>query len=138
MILMDVDAVEATIRENVANALGFDFRVTQVQENCVELCVPFSERMIRLGGTISGPILMTAVDTAMYGVVISHVVNGQYGVTSHLNFEFVRRPPQADLTVTGRLLRAGRRQAVCSVEITSTQDQRLVLQATGAYALFQA
>lgn len=135
---LSAQEVEALVRDNVADSLGVDFQVLDIAEGRVDLRIPFAAHMTRLGGTISGPILMTAADTAMYAAVIAHVDNGQYGVTSHMNFEFLRRPPAADLLVRSRLLRSGRRQAVCSVEITSAADSRLVAHVTGAYALFDA
>lgn len=130
--------IEALIRKNVGVAGLFDFGVTGVGEGWAEIEIAYTERATRLGGTISGPVMMTAADTAMYAAVIQASDNGEFGVTSHMNIEFLRRPPPAALRVRGRVLRAGRRQVSCVVEIYSTADNNMVAHATGAYVLFDS
>ncbi|MES1943162.1 hypothetical protein PC39_03527 [Salinisphaera sp. PC39] len=136
MSLMTAAEVQAAIERNVASALGFEFEVTAVTGDGAEVRVPFRENMVRLGDTVSGPVLMTLVDIALYAAVVGHVPDGEYGVTSHLNIEFLNRPPRAALAARCRILRRGRRQMTCTVSIESESDGRLVAHATGAYALF--
>lgn len=136
MSSMTVADVQAAIMRNVGAALGFEFEVLALPEDGAEVRIPFRENMVRLGGTVSGPILMAAVDTALYAAVVAHVEDGQYGVTSHLSIEFLNRPPPAPLRARCRILRRGRRQVTCTVAIESEGDGRLVAHATGAYALF--
>lgn len=130
------DDIQALLRSNVGTAVDFDFKLTAVGDDYAELVIPFAKNLTRLGGTISGPVMMTAADTAMYAAVIHVAEQGEYGVTSHMNVEFLRRPPAAGLRVTARILRAGRRQISCLVEIVSEADNRLVAHVTGAYVLF--
>lgn len=128
--------IQAVIKGNVGTAVDFDFKVTAVGDDYAEVTVPFATNLTRLGDTISGPVMMTAADTAMYAAVIHVAEGGEFGVTSHMNIEFLRRPPAAGLRVTARILRAGRRQISCLVEIVSEADDRLVAHVTGAYVLF--
>ncbi len=130
--------IETLIRDNVGVASGFDFQVAEVGADWAELYIPFAENLTRLGGTISGPVMMIAADTAMYAAVIQVSENGKYGVTSHMNIEFLRRPPADALRVHGRVLRAGKRQVSCAVEIYSAADDALVAHVTGAYILFSS
>lgn len=127
--------IERMIADNVDLAVGFRFEVLDLAGGAT-VKLHYSERMLRLGGTISGPVLMMLVDTAMYAAVIAHAEHGQYGVTSHLNIEFLRRPPPADLIAEATLLRIGRRQVTATVAIRSEGDARPLLHATGGYALF--
>lgn len=133
---MTAEQVQDAIERNVASALDFEFRLTALTEDGAEVRVPFRENMIRLGDTVSGPVLMTLVDIALYAAVVGHVEHGEYGVTSHLSIEFLNRPPRAPLRARCRILRQGRRQMTCTVAIESEGDGRLVAYATGAYALF--
>ena len=55
-----------------------------------------------------------------------------------MNIEFLRRPPPAGLRVRASVLRAGRRQVSCAVEIFSEADDALVAHVTGAYILFDS
>lgn len=132
------EQIEALIRRNVGAANLFDFSVTRVGEGWAEIEIAYTETTTRLGGTISGPVMMTAADTAMYAAVIRASKNGEFGVTSHMNIEFLRRPPPAALRVRGQVLRAGRRQVSCVVEMHSAADDKMVAHATGAYVLFDS
>lgn len=127
-----------TIRANVGMASDFDFEVVELPDAGAVVRLPFDDGMLRLGGTVSGPVLMTLVDTAMYAAVIGHTANGQFGVTSHLNIEFLRRPEPETLRARANILRMGRRQVSCAVAIEDEREQRLLAYATGAYALFQS
>lgn len=131
--------IQAHIRETVGMASEFDFRVTEVRPGFAEVTIGFAPRMTRLGGTISGPIMMTAADTAMYAAIMASSDNGRFGVTSHLNIEFLRRPAPAGLVVRSRILRLGKRSVTCAVEIFSEIDpENMVAHATGAYTLFSS
>lgn len=127
--------IERMIADNVDLAEGFRFEVLDLADGA-RVKLHYNDRMLRLGGTISGPVLMMLVDTAMYAAVIAHAEHGQYGVTSHLNIEFLRRPPPAALIAEARLLRVGRRQVTGTVVIHSEGESRPVLHATGGYAVF--
>jgi uncharacterized protein (TIGR00369 family) len=90
---------------------------------------------LRPGGTISGPTMMTLADTAAYFLVLASVGPVALAVTSQLSIHFLRKPQLADLIATVTLLRLGRRQAVCAVELHSEGDPELVAHATVTYAI---
>ncbi|HEY4376047.1 MAG TPA: PaaI family thioesterase, partial [Acidimicrobiales bacterium] len=54
---------------------------------------------------------------------------------SHLDIDFLRKPPPAGLRATGEVLKRGRRQAVVAVRIHSEVDDLLVAASTVTYAL---
>ncbi len=60
----------------------------------------------------------------------------EMAVTSHLNINFLAKPAPVDLLAEARILRLGRRQAVCEVSLfCAGQEDVLVAHVTGTYAL---
>ncbi len=111
-------------------------------DGAVRVRLRFSERVLRPGGTISGPWQMTLVDTAMYAALLAHSgLEVAPSATANLTIHFLRRPPPADLVAEARLLRVGRRLAVGEVVLTSAADPHAsgppepVGQATVTYAV---
>lgn len=130
--LMDAAEVERIIRDGLPMASRADFSVERIGPGVAELrfgCAPW---MLRPGGSVAGPVLMMATDTAMYAVVLAHTNGERMALTSDLTFHFVGRARPGDLQVHVRLLKLGRRVAVCDVEIHDV-DGTLVLHASGSY-----
>lgn len=134
----DLSTLTETIRANVGMAADFDFEVLALPDNGAVVQLRVTDKLLRLGNTVSGPALMTLVDTAMYAAIIGHTPNGQYGVTSHLSIEFLRRPGPENLVARTEIMRAGRRQVSCHVRIEQADTGRLLAHASGAYALFDS
>jgi uncharacterized protein (TIGR00369 family) len=91
----------------------------------------------RPGGTLAGPVMMALADLALYVVILSHIGPVPLAVTTSLNFNFLRKPPIADLTATASLLKLGKRLAIGSVDIRSKGSANLVTHATGTYSIPQ-
>lgn len=90
---------------------------------------------LRPGGVVSGPVLMTLVDTAMYASLLGKLgLAAAAAVTSSLEVHFLRRADPGRLVVSCRLLKVGRRLAVGAVELHGP-DGGLVAFATVTYAL---
>jgi len=117
-------------------ARRFGAQVEAVREGEVEVRLAFSERLLRPGGTVSGPALMTLADTAMYFLVLTQVgPTMAQAVTSNLNMHFLRRPKARDIIAHVRMLRLGRRHAVGEVTLRSEGDEEPVAHAVVTYAL---
>lgn len=101
----------------------------------VDLRAVFNSDFLRPGGTVSGPIMMTLADAALYGAVLARLGPVELAVTTHLAIDFLRKPAPADVIASARLLKLGKRLAVGDVLITSEADGELVARATGTYAL---
>ncbi len=110
-------------------------RTTRADEDGIEMTWPYDENQLRPGGTLSGPTLMTLADTVAYMAVVSRIGPQFLTVTSHLDIDFLRKPPPADLRATGEVLKLGRRQAVVSIRIYSTADDELVASSSCTYAI---
>ena len=136
MANLSAHEVQALIRAGVPMAEDIDLRIERVDGERALARVPFNGRLVRPGGTLSGPVQMALADTAMYAVVLGALGRVEMAVTSHLNINFLAKPAPVDLLAEARILRLGRRQAVCEVSLFSAgQENVLVAHVTGTYAL---
>ena len=97
--------------------------------------LPYSEVLLRPGGTICGPALMALADITLYGLVLSMIGRVELAVTTNLNVHFLSRPAPEDVLAEGRMLKLGRRLAVGEVIMHSVGDPRPICHVTGTYAL---
>jgi uncharacterized protein (TIGR00369 family) len=133
---MTADDIADFFERFFPGAKRFGARVERVGEGEVEVRLTFSERLLRPGGTVSGPALMTLADTAMYFLVLTQVgPTMAHAVTSNLNMHFLRRPKPVDIIAHVRMLRLGRRHAVGEVTLRSEGDDAPVAHAVVTYAL---
>jgi uncharacterized protein (TIGR00369 family) len=136
MANLSAHEVQILIRAGVPMAEDIDLRIERVDGERALARVPFNGRLVRPGGTLSGPVQMALADTAMYAVVLGALGRVEMAVTSHLNINFLAKPAPVDLLAEARILRLGRRQAVCEVSLFSAgQEDVLVAHVTGTYAL---
>lgn len=91
---------------------------------------------LRPGGTVSGPFMMAAVDTALYVAVLAHVGDDVMAVTSNININFLVKPrAKVDIIAECNLLKVGRKLVVGEVSLYSEGDSQAIAHATGTYAL---
>ena len=132
---LSAEAVEKLIREGVPMAEDIDFRVECIEHHAATAWVPFNERMVRPGGTLSGPVQMALADATMYAAVLGALGEVQMAVTSNLNINFLRKPGRCDLIGRAEVLKLGSRTAVSEVRLYSEGSEELVAHVTGTYAL---
>jgi uncharacterized protein (TIGR00369 family) len=136
MTVLTAEQVQDLIRAGVPMAEDIDLRIERLTADCAVARVPFQARLVRPGGTLSGPTLMALADAAMYAVVLGALGRVEMAVTSNLNINFLARPAPVDLLAEARILRLSKRQAVCEVALYSAGDEDvLVAHVTGTYAL---
>jgi uncharacterized protein (TIGR00369 family) len=95
----------------------------------------FRTRMLRPGGTISGPTMMGLTDVSLYIAVLASIGWVPLAVTTNLSINFLRKPDRADLLAECRLIKLGKRLAVGEVSIRSDGQEDLVAHATGTYSI---
>ncbi|MDE3736061.1 PaaI family thioesterase [Pseudomonas resinovorans] len=133
---MTAEQVEALIRAGVPMAEDIDLRIERIDDQGALARVPFQSRLVRPGGTLSGPTIMALADAAMYAVVLGRLGKVEMAVTSNLNINFLAKPKPVDLVAEAQILKLGRRQAVCEVSLYSQgEEEDLVAHVTGTYAL---
>ena len=127
--------VEQLIRQWVPMADDIDLRVEELRAGYARIRIPFQAKNLRPGGSISGPVMMAAGDTAMYAAILGSLGKVAMAVTSNLNINFMQRPAQRDLIAESTILKLGKRIAFCEVGITSEGSDELVAHVTGSYSL---
>ncbi len=127
------------IRAGVPMAEDIGFTVDDAGEGFAKARLIFSERLIRPGGTLSGPVQMALADAAMYAAVMATIGQVEMAVTSNLSINFLEKPAPGDLIADAVVLRLGRRIAFCEVRLLSPDADKgedvLVAHVTGSYAL---
>jgi uncharacterized protein (TIGR00369 family) len=123
------------VQETMPMVARMGIEVVALGDGSATVRLPYSPDYLRPGGTISGPVLMTMADVAMYGAVLSAIGPVALAVTTNLNINFLRKPPPADLLAEARILKLGRRLAVGEANLRSASDQELLAHATMTYSI---
>lgn len=114
-------------------ALGLS--VESVSAGAAVLRLPYSESLVRIGGTLCGQALMSAADTAM---VIA--LSGCYGgfkpvATVSQNITFMRPIAIQDVLVDARVIRLGKTLAFGEITLRGANDEKTAAHATTTYAV---
>src|ERR1700692_1690982 len=96
---MSVAELEAFLHAEFPQSFGGgDTAIEHADGETCLLRQRYSERMLRPGGTVSGPTLMALADCAMYVVLLSAIGPVGRAVTTNLNINFLRKaPPRPDI-----------------------------------------
>jgi len=91
---------------------------------------------LRPGDTVSGPVLMTVADVALYVAILAEIGIRPLAVTTSLSINFMRKPPSAAAIVgVCKLMKLGRSLAVGEVNLYSEGLRDPVAHAVGTYAI---
>ena len=87
-------------------------------DGSVVVAHPVGESELRPGGTVSGPVMMTLADVALYIAILARIGIVPLAVTTNLSINFLRKP-RADRRVIARcrLMKLGKSLAVGEVWI---------------------
>lgn len=127
--------VQQIIHEGLPAAAEQDLKVENGEGGRIRVRCPFQQRMIRPGGTMSGPTIMGLADAAMYAAILSRLGRAEMAVTQNLNINFLARPQPAGLVADAEIIRLGRRSAVLEVRVFSEADDAMVAHVTGIYVI---
>ena len=91
---------------------------------------------LRPGGTVSGPVLMTVADVALYAAILGEIGIVPLTVTTSLNINFLRKP-SADRAIIGvcKLMKVGKSLAVGEVALYSEGLPDPVAHVVGTYSI---
>nr|WP_095871772.1 PaaI family thioesterase [Streptomyces sp. TLI_235] len=108
--------------------------VTETGDRHAVLRLPWSEELAREGGGLSGQALMAAADTAT--VVAVSAARGGFGpmTTIQQSTTFQRAVVGADVLVTARITKLGRRLAFVDVVMTAEGEEEPAARASTVYA----
>jgi uncharacterized protein (TIGR00369 family) len=134
MLRMTKPELEQFIAEAFPQAQGHA-EITRLSEQELELRMPYRDAMLRPGGTISGPALMSLADTGAYYLILANIGRVALAVTTSLNINFMRKPRPEDVFAVARMLKLGRQLAVVEVNMRSASSDEIVAQATVTYSI---
>ena len=109
--------------------------IEELRDGFLRIRAPITDRYLRPGGTVSGPVLMTIADTAMYWMVLGMIGPVALALTTNLNIDFLRTPTAADIIAEAEMLKLGRRLAVGRVTMFSDGSDEPVAHATVTYSI---
>ena len=90
---------------------------------------------LRPGGIVSGPVLMSLADGAVWAAIIGVVGDAAMAVTVSLTIHFLRPAPPGDVVAEAQLHKVGRRLATGDVLLYADGQADPVAHATVTYAL---
>lgn len=131
---MTVDEIEEFMR-NFFPQSRIPIEIEELRDNFLRLRIKTTERYLRPGNTVSGPVLMTIADTAMYYLVLGMIGPVALALTTNLNINFLRAPKLGDLIAETNMLKLGKRLAVGEVTIYSDGVSEAVAHATVTYSI---
>jgi uncharacterized protein (TIGR00369 family) len=134
---MNVAEIERFLQHEFPQAFsGGDITIESADGTLCLLRQRYSEKMLRPGGTVSGPTLMALADFAMYVVLLSAIGPVGLAVTTNLNINFLRKGRAGqDVLAAAKILKLGKRLAVGEVALRSDGAEDLVAHATSTYSI---
>jgi acyl-coenzyme A thioesterase PaaI-like protein len=91
---------------------------------------------LRPGGTVSGPVLMTVADVALYVAILGEIGLVPLAVTTSLTINFLRKPASdRDIIGVCTLLKVGKSLAVGEVALYSEGVDEPVAHVVGTYSI---
>ena len=111
-------------------------KVVSLGEHTATVKQEINDMHLRPGGTVSGPVLMTVADVAMYVAVLNQIGIVPLAVTTNLNINFLRKP-SAERAIIGvcHLLKLGKTLAVGEVNLYSEGSDEVVAHVVTTYAI---
>src|SRR3569833_3276889 len=134
---MPVAELQAFLHKEFPQAFASGEILTESADGATSLLrQPYDARMLRPGGTVSGPTLMALADFAMYVVLLSAIGPVGLAVTTNLNINFLRKgqPGQNEQTAA-RLLKLGQRLAVGDVNLLTKTTPDPIAHVTATYSI---
>ncbi|MCF6320144.1 MAG: PaaI family thioesterase [Rhizobiaceae bacterium] len=123
------------VKEVFPQAKSLQWSIRKISNGSITVVMNIDEKHLRPGGTISGPTMFALADVSAYLVILAHIGKVALAVTTSLNINFLAKPPLANLVAECRLIKLGKRLAVCEVHINSVENNQLVAQATATYSI---
>jgi len=120
--------------KNNPDALA-EMEIISVGPGTCTMRLPFYQKNLRPGGTLSGPAMFALADVGLYVVILAHIGPVGLAVTTNMTINFLNRPNPQALIAECQLLKMGKRLAVGEVRLFTEDDNSLVAHATGTYSI---
>lgn len=136
--VFDKESLSVYLRKVFPEANSFGLHIDALEGDEIILSMKVAPQHLRPGGTVSGPTMFALADYAAYLIILAHIGEVSLAVTTSLNINFMRKPEALGLRAVCRLIKLGKRLAVCEVHLESGVDKIVVAQATATYSLPKA
>lgn len=130
-----------TSKEEVAAFIAAEFpqtkcMVEEVGNGGATVSHQIGHGELRPGGTVSGPVLMSIADVALYVAILGEIGIVPMAVTTSLTINFLRKPA-ADRSIVGvcKLIKVGRSLVVGEVYLYSEGSSDAVAHVVGTYSI---
>ena len=135
MTLTTADAAKILSDNFAPWVLELGLSIEELGDRRALLRLPWSDRLARDGGSLSGQALMAAADTAT--VIAVSAARGGYGpmTTVQLSTTFQRAVTDADVLVEAVVTKLGRRMAFADITMTAEGTEEVAARASTVYAL---
>ena len=111
-------------------------KVEAVGENGATLSHDIGIDELRPGGTVSGPVLMSIADVAIYVAILGRIGIVPLTVTTSLSINFLRKPSaKARIIAECTLIKVGRTLIVGEVALYSEGSSDMVAHVVGTYSV---
>jgi uncharacterized protein (TIGR00369 family) len=132
---MNIETLQAALPEYFAPWVqALHLRVESSEASKVQLRLPFSCDLCRVGGMVCGQSMMAAADTAMVLALMQHFGQFRPCTTVQMNTSFLKPLSGQDGLITASVIRAGKSLAFGEIDIRGADDKS-VCRATTTYAL---
>jgi acyl-coenzyme A thioesterase PaaI-like protein len=110
--------------------------VEEVGDRSSTVSHPIGPAQLRPGDTVSGPLLMTVADVALYVAILGTIGLVPLAVTTSLTINFLRKPSARNPIIgVCRLMKVGRILVVGEVALYSDRNEEMVAHAVGTYSI---
>lgn len=128
-------------KEEIVAFMAVEFPQTKcvieaVDETGATLSHDIGINELRPGGTVSGPVLMSIADVAIYVAILGKIGIVPLTVTTSLTINFLRKPSaEARIMAECTLIKVGRTLIVGEVSLYSEGSSDLVAHVVGTYSV---
>ena len=134
-LVMTAPELSKYVQSVFPQAQSYGWTVEDLQPSAITVGMLATGDNLRPGGTVSGPTMFALADITAYLLVLAHIDEVALAVTTNLSINFLSKPLPGALIGHGRLLKLGKRLAVCEIHIHSTGNETVIAQATATYSI---
>lgn len=133
--VLSISDLSAFVKQVFSQVDSYNWAIERLTAGRIEVSIITGADHIRPGGTVSGPTMFTLADMTAYFLILGHIGKVELAVTTHLSINFLNKPEPGRLNAHGRLIKLGKRLAVCEVHLYGADASRMIAQATATYSI---
>jgi acyl-CoA thioesterase len=113
-----------------------EFKILEFGDGIFKVSFPYKKELCRIGGSIHGGIIMTAIDHAC-GMAVLSVNEGRDQVTVELKVNFIKPLLKGPFTAIGKVVKKGRRIVIAEGEIYDANKELCALGMGTWYLIYE-